>query len=237
MLKDKKIIIATHVYATGPSQDLEEYLIKNKAKKLLFIGHPLFYKKNQNGSGYKIYENGALLREKYLKNRKIPSIFSYFKDLVLNICWVFWSKEKWNLFVGVDNLNAFCGVWLKRFRLVKKVVYYVIDYTPQRFENNVVNNIYHWVDKFCVKNCDETWNLSLRMAEAREKYKGLKRKIYNKQKVIPIGIWYDRIPRKDFLKIEKHTLVFMGHILKKQGIQYVLPVIPQIIKKIPDLDF
>lgn len=39
--KEKKIIITTHVYGTGPSQDLKGYLVNNKIKKLLFIGHPL----------------------------------------------------------------------------------------------------------------------------------------------------------------------------------------------------
>lgn len=235
--KKKKIIIATHVYATGPSQDLAEYLTNNRVKKLLFIGHPLFYRKHQNGSGYKVYQEGRLARERYLKNRKSPLFFSCLKDLFLNIYWVFWTKGRWDLLVGVDNLNAFCGVWLKRFGLVKKVVYYVIDYTPQRFANNILNNIYHWVDKFCVKNCDETWNLSPRMAEGREKYRGLKKELYRRQKTVPIGIWYGRIPKKDFSEIEKHTLVFMGHILKKQGIQYVLEAVPKIIKEIPDFKF
>ena len=237
MLKYKKIVIATHVFATGPPQDLEEYLVKNKIKELLFIGHPLFYQKNQDGSGYRIYEKGGLIKEKYLKNRRIPSVFSYSKDFFLDIYWVLKSKKKWDLFIGVDSLNAFAGVWLKRLNITKKVIYYVIDYTPQRFESNILNSIYHWIDKFSVKNCDETWNLSPRMAEAREKHKGLKRKIYNKQKVVPIGIWYDRIQRKDFSKLEKHTMVFMGHILRKQGIQYVLEAIPKIIGEISDFKF
>lgn len=235
--KKKKIIIATHVYATGPSQDLEEYLTKNRIKRLLFIGHPLFYREHQNGSGYKVYKEGRLVRAKYLKNRKSPLIFSCLKDLFLNVYWVFCAKGRWDLLVGVDNLNAFCGVWLRRFGLVRRVVYYVIDYTPQRFANNILNNLYHWVDKFCVKNCDETWNLSPRMAEGREKYKGLKKELYHRQKTVPIGIWYGRIPRKDFWEIEKHTLVFMGHILKKQGIQSVLEAVPKIIREIPDFKF
>ena len=69
MLKHEKIVIATHVLATGPPQDLEEYLVKSKIKELLFIGHPLFYQKNQDGSGYRIYEKGNLIKEKCLRNK------------------------------------------------------------------------------------------------------------------------------------------------------------------------
>ena len=75
------------------------------------------------------------------------------------------------------------------------------------------------------------------MAEGREKYKCLKKELYNKQRVVPVGVWYDRVPRKDFSEIEKQTLVFMGHILEKQGIQCVLDAVPQIIKEIPKFKF
>lgn len=237
VLSKKKIIVATHIYTTGPAQDLERYLVNNTVSKLLFIGHPLFYRKNQNGSGYKIYKKGKLKKQCYFKNREFPAIFSYLKHFLLNIYWIVKSKEIWDLFVGADNLNAFCGILLKRLGLVRKVVFYVIDYAPQRFENNFLNYIYHRIDKYCVRNCDETWNLSPRMAEGREKYKCLKRESYNKQRVVPVGVWYNRIPRKDFSEIEKHILVFMGHILEKQGVQYVLDAVLEIVKQIPDFKF
>jgi len=101
----------------------------------------------------------------------------------------------------------------------------------------LLNNIYHWVDKYCVKNADQTWNLSPRIAEAREKQMGMKINEYDRQITFPIGIWYDRIKRLPFEEIEKHTLVFMGHIIEKQGVQLVLDVIPEVIKEVPDFKF
>jgi len=238
VLQNKKIIIVTHVYATGPAQDLEEYLVNHiKINKLLFIGHPLFYVLGRSGSGYKKYTDGKLIEEKSLPNWRIPPPISYVKDVILTFLWVFLTKEKWYLYIGSDNLNAFVGIWLRRFGKTKKVVFSTIDYVPKRFENKTLNNIYHWVDKFCVKNADQTWNLSYRMAEAREKQKGMKVSEYNKQVTFPIGIWFDRIKRLPFDEIEKHTLVFMGHILEKQGIQLVLEAIPEIVKEIKEFKF
>lgn len=228
----------THVYATGPAQDLEEYLVNHvKINKLLFIGHPLFYVPGRSGSGYKKYTDGKLIKEKSLPNWRIPSTIGYVKDVILTFSWGFLTKGKWDLYIGSDSINAFVGIWLRRLGKTKKVVFYTIDYVPQRFDNKILNNIYHWVDKFCVKNADQTWNLSHRMAEAREELKGMKRSKYSRQVTFPIGIWYDRIKRLPFDEIEKHTLVFMGHILEKSGVQLALEAIPETTKEIKDFKF
>jgi len=156
---------------------------------------------------------------------------------MLSVYWILMRNAKWDLFVGSGNLNAFVGILLRKVGKVKKVVYYTIDYVPKRFENKLLNKLYHWVDKYCVKNADRTWNLSSRMAEAREKQKGMKINEYNRQITFPIGIWFNRIKRLPFDEIEKHTLVFMGHLLEKQGVQLVIEAIPDIIKEIPDFKF
>jgi len=234
MLKDKKIIIATHVYTTGPAQDLKEYLLNNKIDELLFIGHPLFYDKKLRGSGYELYTNGEVKVEKYTVIKKVPEVLSYIKDVALNIIYVFKTGKKWDLYVGSDNLNALSGVILKLLGKVAKTVYYVIDYNPKRFQNKILNNIYQKVDQLCVTHCDETWNLSPRMEMARKEY-------FNygggNQKVVPVGVWLDRINAPRFEEAEKHTMVFMGHVIEKQGVQHVLNAIPKIAKSIPDFKF
>ena len=41
-LRNLKVVIVTHVFATGPAQELEEYL-KERVKFLIFIGHPFSF--------------------------------------------------------------------------------------------------------------------------------------------------------------------------------------------------
>ncbi|MFA5188761.1 MAG: glycosyltransferase [Patescibacteria group bacterium] len=233
-LENKNIIIATHVFATGPAQDLKEFLLLNKINKLLFVGHPLFYDIKLNGSGYEIYKQGKKITETYKKIKKLWEPWSYLKSIILNFYWSFKQKTKWDIYIGSNNLNAFSGLLLKYVKRTNKVIYYVIDYNPKRFKSKILNKIYHWVDQFCVRHCDETWNLSPRMEQARLEYFGFADK---KQKIVPIGIWFKRIKKYNFNEINKHTLVFMGHLIKKQGIQYVLRAIPGILKEIPDFKF
>lgn len=229
----KKIIIATHVYTTGPAQDLRDYLIEQKIDTLLFIGHPLNYNNKLTDSGYEYYQNGKILKKYYPKIRKRPELINYFRHFYKTVKFALNSRERFDLFVGSDNLNAVAGLFLRRIGRVKKVVYYVIDYNPKRFQNRLMNKIYHKIDQFCVKRCDETWNLSKRMIQGRKKYFNF---TGGKQIVVPIGIWFNRLKHKKSTTKNK-TLVFMGNILKKQGVQYVIEAIPKVIKKIPNFTF
>lgn len=233
-LPKRKIIVSTHVYTTGPSQDLKKFLIDKKIENLLFIGHPLFYDEILKGSGYEIYKKGEKEKERYAKLRKIPFVISCFKDVFLNVFWGIKFGKGSDLYVGFDNLNAFSGVILKFLKIAKKTIYYVVDYNPKRYKNKFLNSIYHKIDQFCVKYCDETWNLSPRMEEGRKKYFKFSK---GNQKVVPMGAWLDRIKIPDFEEVEKHTLVYSGHVIKKQGIQYVINAIPKILEEIPDFKF
>jgi len=231
--KDLKVVIVTHTYATGPAHDIRDYLNERKTSNLFFINHPLFYNKNINGSGYELYENGLLAKTKK-SEIKTQNIISYFIHTIKTLFWVATSGKKWDLFIGSNNLNAFAGIILKKMGLVSKTIYYTIDYDPKRFENKIMNLIYHLIDRICVMNSDVTWNLSPRMADARKKYYNL---FGGNQITVPIGIWYDRTPRKGIAEIDKNTLVFMGHILEKSGVQFAIKAIPRIIKKVPSFKF
>jgi glycosyltransferase involved in cell wall biosynthesis len=232
--KNKKFVIATHSELTGPSQNFLEYAIKNEFSKVFFISHPLYPQVMQEGSRWELYEKGKLIRKKETKHEKKRDIFHYFHHMYLDFVWVIRSKEKWDVYLGSDNLNAFCGVFLKWLGKVDKVIYYTIDYVPQRFENNLLNKIYHWIDLFCVKHSDITWNLSPRMVEAREKHDGLNKKFRKKQILVPEGIWLNRIERLPFEEIDKNKVVFVGQLSFRLGIQKAIEAVPYVLKRIPD---
>jgi len=164
-------------------------------------------------------------------------ILQYIHHMYLTFIWSMSLKNNADVFVGVDPLNAFVGVFLKKFGKTKKLIYYTIDYVPQRFDNHILNWVYHFLDTFCVKHADETWNVSPRIADARRKMKGIDGADFKKQKVVPIGIWYDRVKRLPFNKIKKHQLFFIGHLMESAGVQLVFEAIPEIINRIPDFHF
>jgi glycosyltransferase involved in cell wall biosynthesis len=72
------------------------------------------------------------------------------------------------------------------------------------------------------------------MIEAREKL-GLKRE--SKHLVVPHGVHFERIERLPFDQINKAEIVYMGTLLEKQGIQYLIQALPLVRKEISDITF
>lgn len=232
----EKAIIVIHEATTGPGHDLRDFLLKKNVKELLFIAHPLFYVKGtrKNSSRFELYKNGKLAKKGSSFYWVMPEFVLYFKDLIYTFLWSQKFIGRSDYFFGVGNLNAFAGHILKIIGRTKEIVYYVIDYIPNRFQNNFINSIYHWVEKYCARKSNWTWNLSPRMIEERQKGET---GVFPNQLVVFHGVHFNRIKRVPFSKINKHEILYMGALLKKQGVQMVIEALPIILEKIPDITF
>lgn len=234
MKTDQEIVIVTHDMFYGVPHALRDYLLNNKLDKVVFIGHPLV---EQRKSSITIYEKGKQVSQKYITHR-VHGIISYVFDFFLTIYWTMHLrvKNKNKLLIAVDSLNALSGLALRRIGGVNKVIFYAMDFNPIRFNNRLFNSIFHKIEEICVKNADEVWNVSPKIAEGREKFLSISQKKYP-QKVVNSGVWMSRMKQFPFDKIKKHQLLFLGHLLKKQGLQMVLEAIPLVVDKIPDFKF
>jgi len=227
-LKNLSVVITTHVYATGPAFFLEDYLAP-KVKRLLFIGLPFSYAKDKSPS-LRYWEKGKLIEEKKLDFYQMPEIITYTRDFLLVMWWVI-KKGKFDLFIGADNLNALSGIILKKIGRLNKVIFYAIDFVPNRFNNPVLNKIYHRVEKFAVYKSDSVWNLSDVMRKEREK-RGYDKKYSKKQIIVPIGT--EPIERLSKLTEKQYdTITFMGHLREGQGTQFLIEVFSKALKRNP----
>lgn len=223
------VVIVSHVYVTGPSQKLRDYLV-TRVENLLFIGHPFSYCEDTSSFFIK-YRQGRIVEQKKIYPFRLPGILMFFKDALLTFIWVSSSREKYDLYFGVDNLNAFVGLLLKKFKRVKRVIFYTIDFIPQRFPNKILNWIYHQIDNICVRQSDWVWNLSSVMVGEREK-KGVSPRYRTKQIEVPVGTDLD-VEICHFSEIERYTVVFMGHLREGQGLEFLIDCVPEIIRKVP----
>src|SRR5260221_641184 len=227
-----KIVIVTRQLFYGAPQALRDYLIQKHSDTVVFIGLPFLTQRNLI---IQIYQRGQEKQEKqiYQKDLGILSQITEFFQLLL---WFLAKRQVYALFIGVDPLNCLLGLLLKKSGLVKKVIFYSIDFTPIRFENRFINFFYHFVEGYCVKHADEVWNVSPRITEGREKFLHIGPNEYP-QKVVPIGVWNKMVRKIPFEKVKKSQVVFLGHLLKKQSVQEMLSAIPQIIRDIPRFHF
>lgn len=230
-LQKTNVVIAAHIFATGPALELEEFLL-GKVNSLLFIGHPFSYTKKQ-GSFFRFYTKGEKHREGESIGWKMPEMLLYFKEVIYTFLWCMQYKKEKTLFIGSDNVSAFLGLALKKIGVVSDVILYTIDYVPKRFGNPALNFLYRYFDKECLKHCKVVWNVSEKIADAREEFGQINRKDSVDQIVVPLGIWYERIPYLPSNKRKKHSFVFMGHLLEKQGLEVVIQALSKVIKKFP----
>jgi glycosyltransferase involved in cell wall biosynthesis len=230
-IRESKIVLVTHFLIYSSSQALRDYLLQNKNRLLLYISHPLplIDANRKENSLCVLYSQGLVVHSQRATRLSQGLFFSVCWHFFLTLYWGMRTKGKFDLYVGVDNLNALCGIILHWVGKVERVVYYTIDYFPTRFQNKFLNSVYHAVDKFCVKHATETWNVSGMMPLARKKYNSMDPQEFSRQYTVPIGVWFERVARKPFDPKRRFRLLFLGHLVKHMGVDLVIRSLPMII--------
>ncbi len=231
---DLRVAIAKHAYtvAGGLEQELLDYLNLRSAR-VLYIVHPFPQARMPLNSVMRVFDQGERVREFKTPAPRGPAIVFYLLDILFTIYFFLRARTRIDLFIGVDNLNAFAGLLLRRMGWVKTVVFYTIDYVPQRFENRALNHIYHWIDKFCCDHANYIWNVSAAMMEAR-RAKWLALDGCAPSLVVPLGCNFERIGRLPVAQIYRHDVAFLGDLAPEQGVDWLLENWRAVRARVPD---
>lgn len=235
--KNYNVVIAVHesITPSGPGHNLRDYCVSKYSGTVLFIAHPLLYIKEcyDHSSRYELISDKSKKSITSIHIR-LPEPLLYIKDVLFSIYWVLLSRKKYDVYIGLDPLNAIAGIFLSLIGVTKKVVYYSIDYFPNRFSNRVMNSIYHTLDKICVYYSDETWNASKSMKQARAK-KGMVGHSFERQYHVPMGIWYNKVKRVNTDEVSKMKLIFIGHLVDFMGVDLPILSLKNLKKRFPQL--
>lgn len=217
-----------------PGADLKKFALEHGYTNLIYITHPLLLLKEswELSSECELREDSRPVKTFKALHWVLPEPLLYIKDMLYSVFWVLKTKQTYDLYFGINNLNALTGLMLKKIRRVMKVVYYTIDLYPQRFNNPLVNWVYHQMDKFCVRYCDETWNVSPYLAIYRER-KGVKGPQHSRQFTVPIGIWFDEMKRVPPAQVKPTKIVYVGHLKAFYGVELAIHALPLIQKIVP----
>ncbi|MEK7472791.1 MAG: glycosyltransferase [Patescibacteria group bacterium] len=234
----KNIAIVVHKYLPQPDDDLAYFLNRKKNINIFHIKHS-FSDAKDRCSVLRKYLNGLQIDEiKTLDYKFLPEVLIYIKEFIFTVKWLILTNKKFDLYIGMDGLCTLFGLFLQKFRICKKVVYWNMDFVPfNRFEYKWKNVLYNKVNSYACKKADEVWDISPRMEKGRKQYLDVYKKDYKMHRVMPYGVWTHQIKTISYEKSQKHTLVFMGHLLKKQGVDMIIKKIPDILIKIPDFEF
>ncbi len=238
----KKYRFCIVTYETFPNpltQNLRTYLLENYCADILYIYHQMLEMRESRNksSGYDFFKDNKLVSSGKASNNRLYWQVFYIKDVLLTLFWCLKSGEKFDVYFASGNLSPLAGLILRELGIVKKVVYQSVDYYSMRFKNTVLNWLYFQLDKFFVRFCDETWNVSPRMAPAREKQMGMNMKIFKRQYTVNNCIWFYKTKRLPYDKINRKKIIYRGMLLEFMGIDLAIRAMPLLLRRIPDLKF
>ncbi len=227
-----RVIIATHELYYGAPQALRDYLVGQQVKELIYLSHPI--RPENPESKKEIYIDGKLLHSHSFV-RPSGNAWWFVVDFFMTIMWVIRLRGTYDVYIGVDPLNCVSGLVLRSLGLVKCVIFYSIDFTPIRFPQKVLDGLYHAIESLCVRFSDMRWDISPRIAEGREKFLGINVSDFPVT-VVPVGMWEKDIAGSN-TNFDAHRIVFVGHLLRKQGVQKALEALSMVKKKVKDISF
>ncbi len=219
----------------GAVQSLQSHLLRQGAE-FCAIEHPLFAESasttQEFASIYRRYAQGAVVVTRRGPSLRRPAALRFMKDVVYTVWRGMREPQRIDLYIGIDNLNAFSGLVLRRLGKVQRVVFYTVDYaTAARFPNPWLDALYQWVDRVSVRGADEVWNVSERIRQERLRVTSDPKKL----RVIPNTVDLAQLPDLTRIARVPGRLVFIGGLVQESGLDQLIEVLPSIRQRVPEV--
>lgn len=174
-----------------------------------------------------------------LDNVGLTRISYKLRDFFTVLLLGFMMREKADYFIGLESINTIAGILLKKFGKIGTVIYYVSDYSPNRFTKNgrrFFNDIYIALDRFCVVHADFTWDVSPAMQEGRIEA-GLEANKKYRVIHVPNGLFPAQIKSLPISQRKRDCLVYLGNLEPDFGVALAIRAFKEIKKKRPGATF
>lgn len=215
--------IAGNGFADGPSQALRDYLLKHKAKRVVTVSHPLV-PEGSNGHIVTVYENGKSSVREIRLPHKPPYTYIFDPLVPLRLP----SSTAW---FGFNNLAAYRGLLRRKRGKTKKVYYWAVDFVPERFGKGLATRAYMHIDRVVSTRADMRVELSEAAMSGRREYLNITKSQAAPCIVAPMGAWLDRTPKVDTSAWSKKKIVYLGHLVERQGVATLIKALAILDKK------
>lgn len=168
----------------------------------------------------------------HLTNRNSTQIPFKIRDFLSVLDWGVRDLTRFDYFIGLESVNALAGIIMRRLGRVKKVIYYVSDYSPNRYKTAWFNSIYLWLDRVAAANSDFIWDVSKAMHPARVKA-GLDTISSAPVIHVPNGLLRTQIKALRYNQVKKYSLVYMGTLGFENGPDLIIQAMQKIVKRFP----
>lgn len=194
--------------------------------------------------GNKVWE--ASLSHIFLRNKLFYWLFFpmsiviqlLFTPTLLGILLSQKTKIRFDLCIAEFYSGTLCALFLRKIGLVRKVVYYVTDWFPYqpssktRFATSIANNVFFpYLDRFCARRADATWNLTQRIIDGRHNRWKNNPFIIAIEEVIPPTLTWRRIMDEEDASAKHKSIAFFGVLKKGKGLELAIEAIADLKKQ------
>lgn len=208
------VAIVSNGFADGPAQALRDYLVARNVR-VVTIFHPLT---PEQGTRHRItvYDNGAQVRERSVRlPLKPPASFALDPFVPL-------LPPHVDAWFGFNPLACARGLVARRQRRARQVVLWSVDFVPDRFGSGTLpTRVYDRLDRLSCMRANARVELSETARSARDRRHHLPPGSAPAF-VVPMGAWIDRVPTTPPDGFRRRRLVFLGHLVERQGVGTLL---------------
>lgn len=233
-LSDNKIVIFSHYATTGACEELRDWLRELKVRELVYVAFP-FGKSPDRFIRVEHFRKGEPVKVmRSLFRARLPEPLAYAKDLLYALLYALRFARGADVLVAGDNLLALAGVLTRRLTRVKRVAYYMIDYTPVRYANRILNALYYGVDRLAAYHADVVWPLTAKIIQGRFESGRLEER-HVRWYAVPYG---SHLLAADAASAcDRKRVVYMGDVLRSKGAELIVPMAQELQRLVPDFRF
>ena len=226
-----KIVIFSHYATTGACEELRDWLVDLRVREVVYVAFP-FGANPDRFIRTDVYRAGRLFKTtRSLFRIGIPEPLGYAKDFLYAIYYAMRLARGADLLVAGDNLLSLAGSLARPFARIKRVAYYMIDYTPVRYANRLLNGLYYWVDRQAARRANVVWPLTEEMIQAR----------FAAGRLNPGRVRWTVVPygchAVSGASFDVRNVVYLGDIVQSKGADLFIPFANALRRIVPDFRF
>jgi len=229
-----RVLVVLHYYATGPGQELHQWLAQSRGTDAALLEHPFPFS-NRTTARWLQWRDGAFASERHYRRSRLPTMpFRYALDFLRTIRLVIAERRTYDWYIGNGSFDTLPGIVLRWLGCVRHVILYTIDYAPEAAGTAWYAWLYRHIDRFCCRHADAVWNLSPRMHDARVAV-GMNADRCAPVVTVPHGTHAASLRPTLPAAPEPGRVAFMGHVLDKSGVHLFVETMPALAVALPSL--
>jgi glycosyltransferase involved in cell wall biosynthesis len=215
-----RVAIVANGFADGPAQALRDWLV-GRGAEVAEVAHPLT---PEQGSEHVVvhWRDGEVVsRRTRTVPLRPPASFAIDPLVPLRLPRV----DAW---FGFNPLACARGLVQRRLGRAGRVVLWSVDFVPDRFgRGTALTRLYDLLDRNCCRRADARVELSEAARGARDRRHGLDGG-GAPALVVPMGAWLDRVPTVPDDGYVRRRVVFLGHLVERQGVATLVDAVAQL---------